>query len=142
MESSRRFLRSRTKRRRRRRKWTLRSSPHASKAISAPGVTVPPSSVVVSAGGARRVRLRTRTTSSTRTCWDSGGGGVVVDVPVIMQPAFHQSFLFMFVKVPRIHFMIRVPEIPVACSDWYAQCKTVRNTVEISQVQVWWLTFL
>ena len=41
----------------------------------------PPSCVVVSAGGARRVRLRTRTTSSTRTCKDSGDGGVVVDAP-------------------------------------------------------------
>ena len=35
---------------------------------------------------ARRVRLRTRTTSSTRTCRDSGDGGVVVDAPVIKQP--------------------------------------------------------
>ena len=55
--------------RRSRRRRTLRSSPHASKAISAPGVTVPPSSVVLTAGGATHVRSRTRTTSSGDGGW-------------------------------------------------------------------------
>ena len=38
--------------------------------ISGPGIALPPFSVVVTAGGARRVRSRTRTTSSTLTCGD------------------------------------------------------------------------
>ena len=50
------------------------------------------------------------------------------DVPVIMQPEFQQSFLFVFLEMPQIQFMIKVPDIPVVCSDGYAQCKTVQNT--------------
>ena len=60
----------RRRRRRRRSRWTLRSSPRASKAISAPGASVPSSSVVVTAGGVRRALSRTRMTSSTQTCRD------------------------------------------------------------------------
>ena len=37
---------------------------------------------------------------------DYGDGGVVVDVLVIMQPEFQQSFLFIFLKVPQFQFMI------------------------------------
>ena len=64
----------RRRRRRRRSRWTLRSSPHASKAIFAPGATVPPSSEVVSVGGARRALSRTRMTSSTRMYRDISDG--------------------------------------------------------------------
>ena len=66
--------RRRRRRRRRRSRWTLRSSPHASKAIFAPGATVPPSSEVVSVGGARRALSRTRMTSSTRMYRDISDG--------------------------------------------------------------------
>ena len=45
-----------------------------------------------------------------------------------MQPEFQQSFLFMFLKVPQIQFMIRVPDIPVACRDGYAQCQALQKT--------------
>ena len=38
---------------------------------------------------------------------------VLVDAPVIMQPKFEQSFLFMFLEVPQIQFKIKVPDIPV-----------------------------
>ena len=64
----------RWRRRRRRRRWTLRSSTHASKAIFALGATVPPSSEVVSVGGARGALSRTRTTSSTQMYRDKGDG--------------------------------------------------------------------
>ena len=63
-----RFTLGRKKRRRRRRqkRWTLMWCPCAFKAISGPEDSVPATCVVVSAGGARRARLRTtRTTSST-----------------------------------------------------------------------------
>ena len=56
--------------------------------------------------------------------------GVVVDAPVIMQLDLQQSVLFILLKVPQSQFMIS------------AQCKTAQNTVEISQVQVRWWTFL
>ena len=36
---------------------------------------------------------------------------------MIMQPESQQSFVFVFLKVPQIQFMIRVPDIPVACRD-------------------------
>ena len=72
------------KRRMRRRRRRRRSSPCDSKAISGRGAFACTSSRG-NAGGARRARSRPRTTSSTRTCRDSG------DAPVIMQPEFQQS---------------------------------------------------
>ena len=68
-------------------RWTLRSSPHASKAIFAPNATVPPSSA-----------------SSTRMYRDNG-----------MQPEFQQSVLFFSPKVAQFQFMVRVLDIPVVC---------------------------
>ena len=53
-------------------------------------------------------------------------------MPAIMQLKFQQSFEF-FV-VPQIQFFARVLDIPAACRDWHAQCKTVQQTLEISQV--------
>ena len=53
-----------------RKRW--RCCPCASRASSAPGVTVP-CSAKVTAGGARRACSRTRTTSSTRTSSDNQG---------------------------------------------------------------------
>ena len=62
----------------------------------------------------------------------------VGDVPAIMQLVFQQSKMMV---VPRIQFFARVLDIPTACRDWYAQCKTVQQTVEISQVQFFvWLS--
>ena len=37
--------------------------------------------------------------------------------------------------MPQVQFFARVLDIPAACRDWYAQCKTVQQTMEISQVQ-------
>ena len=62
-------------------------------------------------------------------------GTVVMVALVIMQPEVQQSVLFFSLEVPQIQFKNRVPDIPVVCRDEYAQCKTVRNTVETSQVQ-------
>ena len=60
-------------------------------------------------------------------------GVPVGDVPAIMQLMFQQSK--MKLVVPQIQFFDRVVDIPAVCRDWYAQCKTVQQTVEISQVQ-------
>ena len=60
-------------------------------------------------------------------------GVPVGDVPAIMQLMFQQSK--MKLVVPQIQFLDRVVDIPAVCRDWYAQCKTVQQTVEISQVQ-------
>ena len=89
-----RFLLRRKRRRRRRSRWTLRSSPRASKAISAPGASVPPSSEVVSAGGVRRALSRTRMTSSTQTCRDNGDGcpcDHAAQVPAVQGASVHRQ---------------------------------------------------
>ena len=51
-----------------------------------------------------------------------------------MQHEFEQS-LSLVTVVPQIQFNDRVVDFPVVCRDGYAQCKTVQQTVEISQVQ-------
>ena len=45
------------------------------------------------------------------------------------------SSLSLVTVVPQIQFNDRVVDFPVVCRDGYAQCKTVQQTVEISQVQ-------
>ena len=69
-----------------------------------------------------------------------GQGGIEIlawapvgDVPAIMQVMFQQSK--MKLVMPQIQFFARVLDILAACRDWYAQCKTVQQTVGISQVQ-------
>ena len=70
-----------------------------------------------------------------------------------MQPEFQQSFLIIFLEVPQILSMIRVPGIPVVCRDGYVVVdvpvnrsdklqqftfvvvQTVQKTVESSQAQ-------
>ena len=42
--------------------------------------------------------------------------GIPHDVPVIMQPEFQQSFLFVFLEVPRIQFKMRVLKLCRTCS--------------------------
>ena len=69
------------RRKRRRSRWTLRSSPHASKALSAPGATVPPWRLVV--------HFRARVRRAPPEC-----AGTMVMAPVIMLREFQQSVLF------------------------------------------------
>ena len=52
--------------------------------------------------------------------------------PVIMQRQF-QQFVELF--VPLVQFVDRMVDIPAAFRSWYAQCTSVQQTVEISQVQ-------
>ena len=104
------------RRRRRRSRWTLRSSPHASKAIFASGATVPPSSEVVSVGGARRALSRTRTTSPTQMYRDNGDGG-----SCDLQSEFQQFVLFFSLEVPQIQFMIRRVVTLVVDLQWHVQ---------------------
>ena len=58
-------------------------------------------------------------------------GALVGHVSVIMQRQFQQFVEFF---VPLVQFLDRMVDIPAACRSWYGQCKTVRQTVEISQV--------
>ena len=57
------------------------------------------------------------------------------DVLATMQLVFQQSKMYMKLVVLQIQFFARVLDIPAACTDWHAQCNTVQQTVEISQVQ-------
>ena len=128
--------RQRRRRRRRQKRWTLMWCPCAFKPISGPEGSVLHRAwwsllagldVYVCARVPRAPPGRAKTVVMVGWLWT---------LPVIMQPEFQQSFLFIFLKVPQIRFLIRAPDIPVVCRDGYAQCITVQNTVEISQVQV------
>ena len=54
-------------------------------------------------------------------------GALVGHVSVIMQRQFHQFVEFF---VPPVQFLDRMVDIPAACRFWYAQCKTVQQTVD------------
>ena len=60
---------------------------------------------------------------------------MVADVPVLMQLLFQQSLQYVFVKVPRIQFIVRLCEHAVVPHRRVPTVKAVQKIVEIPQVQ-------